>query len=34
MSIKNELAASGPEILTNPQKQAMLSTASKKHSEG
>ena len=34
MSRKNEFAASSPEILTNLQKQARLSAASLKHSEG
>ena len=34
MSRKNEFAASSPEILTNLQKQARLSAASTKHSEG
>ena len=34
MSRKNEFAASSPEILTNLQKQARLSAASVKHSEG
>lgn len=34
MSRKNEFAASSPEILTNLQKQARLSAASMKHSEG